>query len=103
MKSNVWTIMLMTFFLVTISIVAGDIGITSDVLTPPERPEAPGGGGFFDALLATVTWTFNTIGSFFQLLTFQADLPNTVNSLIMLPMTFGVLYLIVVIVRGGAG
>lgn len=100
--NNMWSVIFIVFFMVTISVVAGDIGITSEVIETPERPEAPATGGPWEALTALATWTFNTLGSFFQLLTFQADLPTTINSLIMLPLTFGLFYLIVVIIRGGA-
>lgn len=102
-NNNVWTVIFIVFFLVLISTVAGDLGITADFIEAPETPERPENAGFFDALIAVATWSFNTIGSFFQLLTFQADLPAAINGLIMLPLTFGVFYLIVVIVRGGAG
>lgn len=103
MNNNIWTVIIIVFFLVLISTVAGDLGITTDIIEAPEKPEVPESSGFIDDLAALTTWAFNTVGSFFQLLTFQADIPAVLNSLIILPLTFGVLYLIVVIIRGGAG
>jgi len=103
MSNNIWTVIFIVFFLVLISTVANDLGITTDVISPPEIPDAPETSGFFDALTGVITWAFNTVGSFFQLLTFQANIPPVINSLIMLPLSFGVLYLIIVIIRGGAG
>lgn len=91
------------FFLVLVSTISAELGLTSTVIDKPATPGAPGGGGVLDSLTAIVTWTFNTIGSFIQLLTFQADLPPIINTLIILPLSFGLLYLIVVIIRGGAG
>lgn len=101
-SSNVWTVIFIVFFLVLVSTIATELGLTATVIDKPATPRTPG-GGILDSLTAIVTWTFNTIASFIQLLTFQADLPPIINTLIMLPLSFGLLYLIVVIVRGGAG
>lgn len=101
-SSNLWSVIFIVFFLVLVSTISVELGLTTTVIDKPASPQTPG-GGILDSLTAIVTWTFNTIGSFIQLLTFQADLPPIINTLIMLPLSFGLLYLIVVIVRGGAG
>lgn len=102
-SSNLWSVIFIVFFLVVVSTVSLELGLTTTVIDMPSSPQTPGRGGILDSLTAVVTWTFNTIASFIQLLTFQADLPPIINTLIMLPLSFGLLYLIVVIVRGGAG
>lgn len=101
--NNTWTVIFIVFFLVLVSVMAGEVGITTTLIQPPDTPDAPEDAGFFEALSALARWTFNTVGNFFQLLTFQADIPPIINTIIMLPLTFGLFYLIIVIVRGGAG
>lgn len=101
-RNNLWSVIFIVFFLVLISTISTEIGLTTTVIKRPPVPHTPGGGGFLNSLYGITVWTFNTIASFFQLLTFQADLPPVLNTLIFLPLSFGLLYLIVVIIRGGA-
>ncbi len=100
--NNLWSVIFIVFFLVLVSTISAELGLTATVIDRPITPSPPGGGGFLDSLTSVITWTFNTVSSFFQLLTFQAELPPIINTLIMLPLSFGLLYLIIVIVRGGA-
>lgn len=106
--SNMWTVIFITFFMLAVSAFANEVGIASDTIPEPETPDAPeaeGGifGGALDGLFAAIRWSFNTIGSLIQLMTFQVDIPVIVNTLVITPMIFGILYLIIVVIRGGAG
>lgn len=101
-NNNMWNVIIIAFFFLTISLVAQSLGISTELISEPDVPEAPESEGFLDALFAVVRWTFNVIGTFFQLLTFQVDIPVILNFIIITPLVFGILYLIVVVIRGGA-
>lgn len=105
--NNMWTVMFITFFMLSVSAFANEIGLATETIPEPEAPDAPeaeGGlfGGALDGLFAAVRWSFNTVGALIQLMTFQVDIPPMVNTLVITPMIFGILYLIIIVVRGGA-
>lgn len=93
---------MIVFFLLAVSIVAQSLELSTELISQPETPDTPEQEGFLDALFAVVRWTFNTLGTFFQLLTFQVEIPTILNFFIITPVVFGLLYLIIVVVRGGA-
>lgn len=101
--NNYISLMFTVFSLLLISTVARGIGLTSDVIETPKQPETLETSGFLDTLGAVVSWVFNQLSSLFQILTFQVDLPTILNTLIFVPISFGIIYLVVTIVRGGAG
>lgn len=108
MGNNTFTVIALVFFLIMTGWVAGEIGLTTDVIEPPEQPDEPdvGGGiwGSIEALAGLIAWVFNSVASLFQLLTFQVEgLPTEVSLFIFVPISFGIFYLILVIIRGGAG
>lgn len=101
--NNYLSLMFTVFCLLLISTVARGVGLTEDVIKAPEQPGSIETGGVLDTLGAIVSWVFNQLGSLFQILSFQVDLPAEMNTLIFVPVSFGILYLIMTIVRGGAG
>lgn len=97
-----WNLTIIVFFFLTVSITAQSLGLSTEILTVPNEPSAPQQDGFLDALFAVVRWTFNIVGTFFQLLTFQVEIPAILNFFIITPLVFGLLYIIIVVIRGGA-
>ena len=91
-------LIIMVFFMLLISFIAQDIGLTSTTIEPPEKPQAP--DGVWETVKSAFTYTFNVIGSLVQLMTFQAELPTFINVLFIMPMSFGIFYLIVKLIRG---
>lgn len=82
-------------------ILANQYGITSDVVTfAASNPLDPQSGGGFLAFLAPLVWVFNAIGSVFQLITFQADIPAYAKAIITLPVGIVVFIMAVKVIRG---
>lgn len=82
-------------------ILANQYGITVDVVTfALVDPDNPNSGGGFLALLAPLVWVFNTIGSVFQLITFQANIPAYAKAIITLPVGIVVFIMAVKVIRG---
>ena len=94
--------------LMMVYFVAGIVGvqldITTDVITAPQIPNTPNStGGIFDAIksvLLPFVWVFNVIGSMFQLMTFQADIPAIASAIITFPVVIVGFVSIVRVVRG---
>jgi len=91
-------LMIMVAFMLLISFVANDVGLTADVISPPEEPKPP--DGLWDSVKSAFTYVFNVIGSLLQLMSFQAELPTFINVLFIMPMSFGIFYLIIKLIRG---
>ena len=97
--------------IVAVFAVVGDLGIqlgiTSEFIQRPVQPLDPShgiAGGILNTLtniLAPLTWVFNALGSFFQILTFQADVPTLVTTFVLVPMSFFMMYTLVRLIRGG--
>jgi|SRR6056297_320941 len=102
--SNIWTLAFLSFVMGFLSYIARLLGITSEwtLIERPSQPEAVGDSGFFEALIGLANWSWAQVGSIIQLMTFQTPLPD-VFSLLFLVAGFMVLYLVIVIIRGGAG
>lgn len=84
---------------------ASELGITHDSVDAfTSIPQSPNGNGFFNVvttILAPLLWVYDALSSFFQILTFQADIPTFVNGLIVAPIGFFMLYTLLKLVRGG--
>src|SRR3989304_5858175 len=56
------------------------LGLTTTLITVASKPSSPEStGGFFDAVravLAVGIWVFNVLGSVWQLIAFQAEIPT---------------------------
>jgi hypothetical protein len=92
--------------LLIVGFVAGELEITSSVINiarPTVSEPSGGGGGIIDAIraaLAVAAWVFNVLGSIFQILTFQVDIPAIANTVIAFPLWMMILYTIVKLIRG---
>jgi hypothetical protein len=89
-------LMTMIFFLVFITTIVGSINLTttSDITTAEVSDEAP---GFFNIL--TSVW--NYVSLFFAIIFFRVDgLPLAFNLFLFWPLSVGVIYMIVDIIRG---
>lgn len=84
---------------------ASELGITHDPINSfTAIPQSPNGNGFFNVvttILAPLLWVYDALSSFFQILTFSADIPTFVNGLIVAPIAFFMLYTLLKLVRGG--
>ena len=100
--TNAGLVILLVAYLMLVSVIAQDIGLTTAIIEPPPDDVDAPDGGIFDALIGLSRWVFNSIGSFLQILTFQVEVPTFINTLIILPITFGFFWLILALVRGGA-
>lgn len=101
--SNFWTIVFVFFLFAAISFISLELGLTTTTMTALEAPDTGGDITALEALAYAVRFVVNNVGSFFQIITFQTSLPNALNVLVIAPIGFGMLYIGVVIVRGGAG
>lgn len=86
--------------------VSNELGITQDtiVITSADPPDAPESSGVWDAIksiLAPLVWVFNSLAAFFQIMTFQADVPVMVSGLLLAGVSFFMLYTVVRLIRGG--
>lgn len=84
--------------------VAREIGITAPTFLTPTQPLPPTGNGFFNALftiLAPLLWVFDSLVSLFQIFTFQTTIPDLVNVMIVIPITFYMSYTVIRLIRGG--
>ena len=99
--SNTWTIILIVFMLIVVSVLSFELGIPN-VSNPDSlgvsSDNLAGAGQSWN----TIKYFFAIALSFFQILTFQTNLPPVLNLFIMVPMSFGIFFIIVTIVRGGA-
>jgi hypothetical protein len=89
-------LMTMIFFLVFITTIVASINLTttSDITTAAVSDEAP---GVFNIL--TSVWNYITI--FFAIIFFRVDgLPLAFNLFLFWPLSVGVIYMIVDIIRG---
>ena len=88
--------------------VSNELGITQDVITllsTEQNPlDEPGGTGFWDAvksILAPLVWVFNSLAAFFQVMTFNADVPIMVSAVLLAGVSFFMFYTVVRLIRGG--
>jgi len=102
--NNVWTLAFLAFVMGFLSNLSLSLGITTEwqLINRPEQPDALENTGAIEALLNIVNWVWSQVGSLIQLMSFQTSLPD-VFSILFLVAGFMVLYMIIVIVRGGAG
>lgn len=80
-----------------------ELGVTADPISAPSVLE-PTGSGIWDAIktaLAPLIWAFNSLASFLQIMTFQADIPALANTFIVLPLGFFMGWTFIRLVRGG--
>lgn len=101
--SNFKSVIILGMFIGLINEISLSLGITTEIWEAPEVISDIEDGGFLEGLLSVARWSINNIGSFFQLITFTAEVPDVINALILAPIGFGVFYLIYVMIRGGAG
>ena len=83
------------FFYLFLGMLALELGFTAPFIEnpPSDLPE----------WTEVFTWTFAVIGSIFQLLFFQVEeIPAWLNTLVFMPLTIGIFYGIMRLVRGGA-
>jgi hypothetical protein len=84
-----------------VGLVAGALGVTASSISAASLAETPPTqGGFFDGLIQTLTWAWNAASSFFQLMTFQVDIPVLANTFLIVPLGFIILWLIYHAIRG---
>lgn len=80
------------------------LGITTTPINAPSTTILQPNGTWIDTfrvVLLPLVWVFNAIGGFFQLMTFQADIPVMVNGLIVLAVVIFSGYTFVRLIRGG--
>jgi hypothetical protein len=104
-------LMVYVFAAIVISQILIARGLAAPVIEPPSEPAPPPAqeGGFFDqvrAILESVVLPFrymiNSIGAFFQLMTFQiTEIPTLINTIMVTPFWFGILLLAFRLIRGG--
>ena len=101
--SNTWTIMFIVFLLIIISVLSFELGITgvtgASTLNVTDEASALEGSG---SVWNSIGYFFSIAFSFWQIMTFQTSLPAILNAFFMIPMTFGIFFIIVTIIRGGA-
>lgn len=89
-------------YILLISIISQELGITNLAITPIVEPSAPDTGSVFSALVNIAVTAINLIWSFVQLITYQVDgIPVLMNTLIMTPLAFMIGYLFTRVIRGG--
>lgn len=80
---------------------SGDVGF--DPVEVPESPDRGGWDGFIDGVLASFSYAFDLMETFFQLLTFQAagqETASVITLMIFVPLGFINAYIIFTAVRG---
>lgn len=86
-----------------VGVVSGELGLTSSIIDiPDEAPPAPG-GGFWESIaaaLAPLAYVFNTLGSIFQILTFQVEMPIFVNLILFTGLIGMLWYVLIKLIRG---
>ena len=101
--SNFKIVVLLGIIIGLISEISLSLGLTTYVWEKPIVLTDIEDAGFIEGLLSFARWGINNAGSFMQLITFSADVPNIINGLILSPIGLGVFYLVYVMIRGGAG
>jgi hypothetical protein len=88
--------------LLSISLVAASLGLTSDpVELPTTVPEPDAEAGFFETLLLPFRWVWTAVVAFVQLMTFQTEIPILVNTFFTAAIGVIILVFVVRIIRGG--
>ena len=102
--NNVWTLAFLSFVMAFLGRLSLSLGLTDawTVIGRPDTPDALENSGVLDVLINIVNWVWTQVGSIIQLMAFQTSLPD-VFSIVFLVAGFMILYLIIVIIRGGAG
>lgn len=102
--SNVWTIGFIGFILTLLSKISLSLELTEDwsVIDRPTNPDALETDSAFEALINIINWVTSALGSYFQILTFQSGLPE-IFAIIFIVTSFMILYIIIIVIRGGAG
>lgn len=87
-----------------VGLVAGALGVTATPITAItlEEPSESGGGlfGFLDDLGHIFSWAWVAISSFFQIMTFQVDIPAIANTIIVVPLGVVMTWLLFHAIRG---
>jgi len=97
-------ISMMLVMMLVVGFVGGELGITQNAVAEIviEKPESQ--GGFVDtinSIVAPFVIVWELLTSFFQIITFQANgIPPTVNTIIFVPLSGAMGWLIVKAVRG---
>jgi hypothetical protein len=98
---RVFFIGLIVAIMLGVGLVAGALGVTSSTIAAATLADAPPTqSGFWDGLIQTLTWAWNAAASFFQLMTFQVDIPVLANTFLIVPLGFMMLWLIYHAIRG---
>ena len=103
MNSNFMIVVFIGMFTALINEISLSLGLTTQIWEVPEEMTGISDAGFIDGLVSALRWGINNAGSFMQLVTFQADVPTIINTLLVAPFGLGVFYLVYVMIRGGAG
>lgn len=106
-NNNTSNLVFLAFYFIALSIGAQSLGITGDTINIPTEPDpiVEGEGGLsaiVNAVFSFFSYIFASISIFFQFLTFQVDIPRALNFFAITPFVFGVFYIIIVMIRGGA-
>lgn len=95
---------MMLFFMLVIGFVGGELGITQTSVAAivVEKPESSGGIlNTISNVVAPFVIVWELLGSFFQIISFQAaGIPTTVNTILFIPIAGIMGWLIIQIVRG---
>lgn len=106
-NNNTSNLVFLAFYFIALTLGADSLGLTADSITIPQEPEPiiEGEGGLsaiVNAVFSFFSYIFSTISVFFQFLTFQVEIPTVLNFFVITPFVFGVFYMIIVMIRGGA-
>ena len=83
-----------------VSVMALSLGIAAPVISTPSVPDPD--PGILEGIFQMAIWTINALGALFQLMTFQVGgIPTIVSTLLFVPITFLIFYVVVRLVRGG--
>ena len=95
--SNTWTIILITAFMSILTVVATGLRLEAAQIVAPEVDDAP------VSTLNVISFAFENARTFFQILTFRLEfMPPVINAILFLPISMGILFIILTIIRGGA-
>lgn len=100
--NNAIIVFLIGMFVALINEVSLSLGLTVTVWESPTGVTEIEDAGFVEGLLSAIRWGINNAGSFIQLITYTADIPFIINTLLLAPFGLMIFYIVFVMIRGGA-
>lgn len=101
--NNMTIVAVILAFYTVISNVALSLGLATTSIPYPDGLTDLGDINLFEMLLTLPIWALNSFVAILQLAFFTTELPSIISAVVFIPPLYALIYLGIVVARGGAG